>query len=254
MKAHSSIHCIPSFDDNYIWLIEQEHHACIVDPGDAQPVLKFLKKHNLKLTHVLITHWHPDHIGGIDGLKKAYPDIAIITPNSEHISSYTHRASRGTIIKFFSFNFETIEVPGHTLDHIVYYCPDNEVLFSGDTLFAGGCGRVFEGTHAQMLSALNNLKSLPQSTKVYCAHEYTLSNLEFGAAVEPENLNIKSRITNTQIIRDAEQPSVPSTIKLELETNVFLRCHLNLKRSDYIQADNDQLQVFQALREWKNIF
>lgn len=255
MKTPSSIQAIDAFNDNYIWLIKHENQACVVDPGDAEAVLNHLNTHKLTLNAILITHWHPDHIGGIEALLKQFPSIEIYAPSSPHIPTFTKIVKQGDKVQLFDLCFNVIEVPGHTLEHVVYSDTNKHLLFSGDTLFAGGCGRVFEGTYAQMHSSLKKLAALPPSTHIYCAHEYTLSNLAFCLQVESENNDIKDRISYVSALRKAQTPSVPSLLSDELKTNVFLRTASGISRNipeKYLNSGSDELATFTALREWKN--
>lgn len=190
---------IPAFQDNYIWLFHavDQKKAYIVDPGDAAPVIKYLEEQDLELSGILITHHHADHTGGIDGLL-AVNDVPVIGPDSPKISSLTRHVSENDFVNIGGFSFNVIGVPGHTIDHIAFFCSGREdsmlpILFCGDTLFAGGCGRIFEGTPGMMYASLQKLARLPEKTRVYCAHEYTLANLTFGAAVLPDSKAIRSR-------------------------------------------------------------
>lgn len=252
------ITAIPAFDDNYLWLLHNEQSAVIVDPGDAAPVLDVLDKHHLSLCAILITHHHVDHIGGVKTLLQRFPKIPVYGPVHETITTVSHPCGEKdkVIIPELGCEFTVIETPGHTQGHIVYYSAAQHLLFSGDTLFAGGCGRLFEGTAKQMFQSLTKLAQLPDDTKVYCAHEYTLSNLRFAKKAEPNNPDIDQRIAREQQKRDADQPTIPSTIGLEKATNPFLRT----TESGIIQQlqhenrlkENTPVSVLAALREWKN--
>jgi hydroxyacylglutathione hydrolase len=264
---------ISAFNDNYIWALISDNKLCVVDPGDAEPVIRFARERQLQLDCILITHHHADHIGGLETLRQQWPEVIIIDPKKS-----TSPAS--PIIKtvdWQEWHFNVMEVPGHTLDHIVYFCDNHAlpqpVLFCGDTLFAGGCGRVFEGTMTQMFNSLQLLAQLPPSTLVYCAHEYTLANLRFALTVEPDNLNLKQRIADDTQQRTMNKPTVPSTLQLELATNPFLRCHTHTVQlaavsqaatqpsatAPVIDANNhadtaQQIATFAVIREWKNNF
>lgn len=180
------IKSIPAFDDNYIWLIQNRDRDCaVVDPGSAEPVLAYLKQHDLNLKAVLITHHHHDHIGGVAELVHQFPEIHVVGPAQEPIPTLTHPVEDGDQIELFDERFMVLGLPGHTLGHIGYV--GDGKLFCGDVLFSAGCGRVFEGTMEQMFSSLNKLLSLPEETQVYSAHEYTAANVAFALAVEPEN-------------------------------------------------------------------
>ncbi len=259
----STIHPIPAFTDNYIWAANQadSRRVCVVDPGDAQPVIEYLESNDLQLSDILITHHHPDHTGGIAELTSRY-SCRVVGPSSSGIQGITEFASAGDSVTLFGQSFSVIEVPGHTLDHIAYYCKDKSqvdpILFCGDTLFAAGCGRLFEGTPEMMHESLGKLAALPASTKVYCTHEYTMANLQFAIAADPENEALIERIDLEKTKRTAKQPTLPSSIELELATNPFLRCkEPKLQASAQIQSGrvaSNEVEVFAALRAWKDSF
>lgn len=250
---------IPAFKDNYIWAIvnQDNQKCCVVDPGDAKPVIDFINEHQLQLDCVLITHHHHDHIGGLDTLcKKFHPKV--YGPNNPSITHIDERLKNGDKITLdnFDLSFNIFEIPGHTLDHIAYYSPG--ILFCGDTLFSAGCGRVFEGTYEQMLNSLDLLSDLPDDTLVYCAHEYTLTNLGFAQVVESNNKYISDYIKNVENLRKNNRPSLPSKLNLEKKVNPFLRVReATVKMSAELHADcplNTPVDVFRVLREWKNKF
>ena len=220
---------LPAFNDNYIWLIQdtQRQLCAAVDPGDAQPVLNWLADHpQWQLTDILITHHHHDHVGGVSALKEA-TQAKVTGPARETIPSLDIAVDEGTRIELLGYTVQVFAVPGHTLGHVAYFC-NNSVnqpwLLSGDTLFAGGCGRMFEGHPEQMYASLSRLAALPDNTLVYCTHEYTLSNLLFAQAVEPSNQDIQQRIDTVRQLRAEQQITLPSHIALEKRTNPFLRC------------------------------
>jgi hydroxyacylglutathione hydrolase len=220
---------LPAFQDNYIWLIldSKRQEAAIVDPGDALPVITWLGRHpEYQLQHILVTHHHHDHTGGLATLKAA-TDCRIWGPATGSIAGLDRRLSDGDELTVLGQTLQVIAVPGHTLDHIAFYCedPEDPWLLSGDTLFAGGCGRLFEGTAVQMHASLERLKALPDSTRVYCAHEYTQANLRFARAVEPANNDIKVRMEVVDDLRSAGRITLPSSIGLEKRTNPFMRAH-----------------------------
>lgn len=214
------IDAIPAFEDNYIWALRENGQVVIVDPGEAAPVERYLEKVGARLTAILVTHRHGDHIGGIAELVARYP-VPVFGPAREAAEVVTHPLRDGACVTVLGVDFEVIEVPGHTLGHVAYY--RKGVLFCGDTLFGAGCGRVFEGTLLQMQASLARLAALPPETLVYCAHEYTQSCLRFAKTVEPDNAALAARITAVAAQRAAGQPSVPSTLADELATNPFLR-------------------------------
>lgn len=250
---------IPAFNDNYFWLIHDGTHAAVVDPGDAAPVLAALALHRLTLTTILLTHHHADHVGGVAELSRLC-NVQVWGPRAEAIPGITQRVGEGDPVKLGApeISLSVLDVPGHTRGHIAYIAPAQGWLFCGDTLFAGGCGRLFEGTPEQMETSLNKLAALPGETLVYCAHEYTMSNLRFARAVDPDNQALLVRFENDQAKRDRLQPTVPSTIALERATNPFLRSHERaiisaLQGAGKLENDTGSAS-FAALRLWKNTF
>jgi len=263
------IEAIPAYSDNYIWLFYRDNtqsasapSAWVVDPGDAQPVLDALQQRNLNLEGVLLTHHHGDHDGGINGLLEVFPGLRVIGGLNAQSKHPTEKYPAGPIEPVLDTRFEILEVPGHTLDHIAFYAPDEGLLFCGDTLFAAGCGRIFEGTPAQMLHSLSKLAALPGDTRVFCAHEYTLGNLEFALAVEPDNSDLQARYKQAQQTRAMGEPTVPSLMSLELATNPFLRSQEESVAQAALahcqQTGNpppaDTVEVFGAIRGWKDNF
>ncbi len=248
---------VPAFNDNYLWLIHNGKHAVVVDPGDAQPILNELRKRQLSLSAILLTHHHGDHVGGVAQLLERF-EIPVFGPRNDRIASVTVPLSEGDTLDLpeLELHFSVLDVPGHTLGHIAYFSSARKWLFCGDTLFAGGCGRIFEGTPAQMAASLDKLASLPDETLVYCAHEYTLSNLRFAKEVEPDNENLLSRMKAEQGKRDQGLPTIPSSIGLERATNPFLRYALpsitEKLLSEQKVSSREPIAVFAALREWKN--
>jgi hydroxyacylglutathione hydrolase len=255
-----SIDPVPAFRDNYLWLLSHAGRAAIVDPGDAAPVFAALAARGLTLEAILVTHHHADHTGGVADLARA-TGASIFAPAGEKITTGGAPARplrEGDAIEVLGQRLRVIDVPGHTAGHIAYHAPALQALFCGDTLFAGGCGRLFEGTPAQMLASLRKLAALPEETRVYCAHEYTLSNLRFALAVEPDNLRLQQRMDSCSQMRARQVPTVPSTVAEERETNPFLRvteAHVRQaaeKRAPGAAASDES--VFATLRAWKNVF
>jgi len=250
------ITAIPALRDNYIWVIHDGQHAAVVDPGEADPVLAFLKAHGLQLNAILCTHRHADHIGGIAKLREVYnvPVYGRRHPGNPLISHDLREGDRLNLDPP-GIAFDILEIPGHLDDHLAFVAPG--ILFCGDTLFGAGCGRNFEGTPAQLLHSLQRLAQRPEDTRVYCAHEYTAANLRFALACEPHNPDIQRRIEQVAQQRAANLPTLPSNIALEKATNPFLRCtqpeliHTLQQRG---LSDTSELGVFTALREWKNHF
>ena len=250
-----SVTPIPAFDDNYIWCIYRGKNAVLVDPGDAAPARRFLHASGLELTAILVTHHHYDHVNGIADLLSEWPNAAVIGPASAspHVG---HAVADGDTVSLFDHDYQVLAVPGHTLDHLAYYQPETAQLFCGDTLFAGGCGRLFEGSAEQMLRSLQRLQGLPAATRVYCAHEYTLANLTFALKAEPENATLRDRYNAVTEQRERGEITLPSTLAQECASNPFLRTDSPSVRSRICEREGNnalsQVDVFAALRGWKD--
>lgn len=252
-----NIEPIEAFSDNYIWLLTTNEGSLVVDPGESNSLLKTLKENDLDLKAILITHHHYDHTGGIEEILSER-SIDVYGPNND-IDLINVRVSSTSKLKLLGIEFEVIEIPGHTIDHIAFFSENNgnPILFCGDTLFAGGCGRVFEGTFEQMYDSLSILKKLPLNTKVYSGHEYTESNLKFAKSVEPLNQKIISRYNEVIELRKQGLPSLPTTIELELETNPFFRVDQSEVQkliSEKFNTPKNNKDTFIAIRQWKDNF
>ena len=252
---------IPAFADNYIWLLRSGAVAAIVDPGDAAPVIAHVQREGITPCAILATHHHGDHVGGIPALLERWP-VPVFGPAREKIPGRTQALQGGDrfTVPSIAATFDVIDVPGHTAGHVALFGEfgGGPVLFCGDTLFTGGCGRLFEGTPTQMWTSLSALAALPPETRVYCGHEYTLANLRFGLAVEPGSAALKARNERERARRDRGEPTVPSTMGEELATHPFLRAHLpGVRAAAAAHAGHalaDDVASFAALREWKNAF
>jgi hydroxyacylglutathione hydrolase len=250
---------VGAFKDNYVWVLRKQdgdkRHAAVVDPGDARPVLEYLSREKLELSAILATHHHADHVGGIAELRR-HRDVPVYGPRGEPIPTLTHPVSEGDTVTLpeLGVSFSVLDIPGHTRAHIAYYGAG--ALFCGDTLFACGCGRLFEGSAEQMYASLEKLRALPDDTRVYCGHEYTLANISFARSVDPSNEFLAKREQQASRLREAGKPTLPSTLGEEKATNPFLRC----REPAVVESANkylgsrvaDPVRVFAAIREWKN--
>jgi hydroxyacylglutathione hydrolase len=253
---------LPAFADNYIWMLQDGSNAIVVDPGDAQPVFDALTRDKLQLAAILVTHHHPDHTGGVAALHAA-TGAPVFGPARERIPEPFTPLSHGDSAEVLGLRFRVIDVPGHTAGHIAYFLPAHQgqapLLFCGDTLFSGGCGRLFEGTPAQMLASLDALAALPGDSRVCCAHEYTLANLRFAQAVEPGNADLTQYTARCESLRAQGQPTLPSQLAIERRINPFLRSReatvlRAVREHAELSANAGEADVFAALRQWKNDF
>lgn len=255
---------LPAFDDNYLWLLDDGREALVVDPGDAAPVAAALDARGLTLAGILLTHHHGDHVGGVNALR---PRLAgpVFGPLHEPMPEPLQRLRGGDIVELLGLQFSVLDVPGHTAGHIAYFAAEagreGPLLFCGDTLFSAGCGRLFEGTAAQMHASLRSLAALPAETRVCCAHEYTLSNLRFARAVDPDNAALAAYAAWCEAERAAGRPTLPARMGQEVLINPFLRCEQAPLRDaarrhapSTLMAAPEPVDVFATLREWKNGF
>jgi len=252
-----SITPIAAFADNYIWLLQRGDHAVVVDPGDAAPVLAALQQRQCNLDAIVVTHHHADHVGGVAHLEQAF-GATVYGPARSPYAPIGVRLRDGDRATLLGLEFGVFEVPGHTLDHIALFSPELEALFCGDTLFACGCGRLFEGTAEQMHASLDRIGRLPDATRIYCAHEYTSANIRFALAVEPDNVALVRRSQECARLRQQGLPTVPSDLALERATNPFLRCDQATVRAAVIRqrpgTGSELTAIFAALRGWKDGF
>ncbi|TWX71961.1 hydroxyacylglutathione hydrolase [Colwellia demingiae] len=263
-NSHQIVTAIKAFNDNYIWAISSENKdkIALVDPGDAVVCIEYLQENNLALSAILITHYHKDHVGGIEKLleyskDKAWP-VTVYGPATENIAQLDITLKENDTVDLTDLNcqFTVLDLPGHTKGHIAYY--NEKMVFCGDTLFSGGCGRLFEGTPQQMHHSLTKLSNLAADTLIYCAHEYTQANLAFALAVEPNNIDLHNYAEQVNVKRQQNQATIPSNIALELQINPFLRCHehsIKLAAQTYSkQTQGNDSEVFSAIRAWKDNF
>lgn len=249
---------IPAFADNYIWMLQRtgSRSAVLVDPGETRRIMRLVDEQGIRPVALLITHHHSDHVGGIKQLLEKFPEMIVYGPANENIAGVTHKLQQNDRISIpeIDATFEVLEVPGHTRGHIAYY--GEGVLFCGDTLFACGCGRLFEGTPEQMTDSLKKIAALPAQTRIYCAHEYTLDNIGFARWVEPDNDDLMQRDDQDMASQEQGIPTVPSTLELELKTNPFLRFNQQVVKAAAEKFAGKPLrtdaEVFAAVRYWKD--
>lgn len=248
---------VPALADNYIWLLPREDaSAVVVDPGESQPALMALQQHGLRPAAILLTHHHGDHIGGAAGLLQAFPGTPVFAPDDPRIDLPAQRVGDGDVVDADGWRFAVSGVPGHTVSHVAFH--GHGVLCSGDTLFSLGCGRLFEGTPAQMLASLDRLAALPAGTLLCCGHEYTLANGAFARRVDPDNRVLDARLQEATTMRERGLPTLPATLGGERDANPFLRVDSDAVRAsvgDWLgHAPGDRVETFAALRRWKDGF
>ena len=251
-----SVEPIKAYTDNYIWLVSTNEGSIVVDPGESKEILNLIDSNKIDLKGVLITHHHYDHTNGLLDLTNKM-NLEVYGPKKiEGINNIVKESDKFSLI---GIDFEVIEIPGHTLDHLAFYSSNNKdpILFCGDTLFAGGCGRVFEGTFEQMFKSLKKISNYPKETKIFCGHEYTLSNLKFALEVDKDNKQLADEYINVKKLISSDIPSLPTNLDKELKVNPFLRCNeINIKNKviDKFDIIDDELEISTALRKWKDNF
>ena len=251
-----SVEPIKAYTDNYIWLVSTNEGSIVVDPGESKEILNLIDSNEIDLKGVLITHHHYDHTNGLLDLTNKI-NLEVYGPKKiEGINNIVEEFDKFSLI---GIDFEVIEIPGHTLDHLAFFSSNNKdpILFCGDTLFAGGCGRVFEGTFEQMFKSLKKISNYPKETKIFCGHEYTLSNLKFALEVDEDNKQLADEYINVKKLISSDIPSLPTNLNKELKLNPFLRCNeINIKNKviDKFDIIDDELEIFTALRKWKDNF
>ena len=251
-----SVEPIKAYTDNYIWLVSTNEGSIVVDPGESKEILNLIDANEIDLKGVLITHHHYDHTNGLLDLTKKM-NLEVYGPKKiEGINNIVKESDKFSLI---GIDFEVIEIPGHTMDHLAFYSSNNKdpILFCGDTLFAGGCGRVFEGTFEQMFKSLKKISNYPKETKIFCGHEYTLSNLKFALEVDKDNKQLADEYINVKKLISSDIPTLPTNLNKELKVNPFLRCdEINIKNKviDKFDIIDDELEIFTALRKWKDNF
>ena len=248
---------IKAFTDNYIWLVSTNEGSIVIDPGESENIQKLIDNKTIDLKGILITHHHYDHTNGLSELVKKN-ELEVYGPVN-NIDGINHRLNDKDKISIIGIDFDVISIPGHTLDHIGFYSDNanNPILFCGDTLFAGGCGRIFEGTYEQMFHALKKITKLPTNTNIYCGHEYTLSNLKFALEADDTNKELIEEFKKVENKINSNVTSLPTTLDKELKVNPFLRCdNINIQNKiiEKFKVSNNELEVFTALRKWKDNF
>ena len=252
-----SVEPIKAFTDNYIWLVSTNEGSIVIDPGESKNIQKLIDNKTIDLKGILITHHHYDHTNGLSELVKKN-DLEVYGPVN-NIDGINHRLNDKDKISIIGIDFDVMSIPGHTLDHIGFYSANanNPILFCGDTLFAGGCGKIFEGTYEQMFHALKKITKLPTNTNIYCGHEYTLSNLKFALEADDTNKELIEEFKKVENKINSNIPSLPTTLDKELKVNPFLRCdNINIQNKiiEKFKVSNSELEVFTALRKWKDNF
>jgi len=250
-SEEQSLYIIPVLEDNYVYVLAWESSALVVDPGEGKKVLSFLEKENLKLTNILCTHYHQDHTAGNEYLKRK-THCHVIGPEDDRIPGLEQSVADGEELLFGPFTIEVLSTPGHTRPHIVFFFQNTKLLFCGDLLFGGGCGRLFEGTPDEMWESLQKITTLPDETQIFFGHEYTLSNLEFAHHIEPNNAAVQKRLEEVTKMKDEGKFTTPTTLKTEKETNPYLRCDTQEVKDAVAMSTASPVEVFTHLRSLKD--
>ena len=248
---------IPCLTDNYAYIIYDKNSKTtgVVDPSEAKPIISFLKKEEMKLNYILNTHHHFDHIGGNLELKKIYNAKVLGFEGDKHrIPGIDITVKDKEVWNFGNSAVKIFHIPGHTLGHICFFFEKEKIVFTGDTLFSLGCGRIFEGDHKQMFDSLNKIKKLPKNTKIYCGHEYTYKNAEFCMKYESNNIDLKNKFEKIKILRSSNLPTIPSSLEDELKSNIFLRCNQNDLKTKLNMKNQEDSKVFKMVRDLKDSF
>ena len=248
---------VPCLSDNYAYILINNNSKTVgvIDPSESLPIISFLNKKNLKLNYILNTHHHFDHVGGNIELKKKYNAKIVGYEGDKHrIPGIDITLKNNEEWIFGDSKVKILHIPGHTLGHICFFFEKEKAAFTGDTLFSLGCGRIFEGSHKQMLTSLNKIKKLPKKTKIYCGHEYTFKNAEFCIKYDSENINLKKRFETVKKLRIKNLPTVPTTLEDELESNIFLRCDQNDLKAKLNMKNQEDFKVFRKVRDLKDSF
>ena len=248
---------IPCLTDNYAYVIYDNNSETVgvVDPSESQPIISFLERKNIKLNYILNTHHHFDHIGGNIELKKKYNAKIIGFAGDKHrIPGIDITLKNNENFNFGNSTIKVFHIPGHTLGHICFFFEKEKIVFTGDTLFSLGCGRIFEGDHKQMLISLNKIKKLPKDTKIYCGHEYTYKNAEFCMKYDSNNNDLKKKFEKIKKLKSQNLPTVPSSLKDELKSNIFLRCNQKDLKIKLNMKNQEDFKVFKKVRDLKDSF
>ena len=246
---------IPCLKDNYAYIINNSKVVGVIDPSESAPIIAFLKKKNLKLNYILNTHHHFDHIGGNLELKKIYNAKVVGYNNDKHrIPGIDITLKDNEVWNFGDTPVKILHIPGHTLGHICFFFEKEKKVFTGDTLFSLGCGKIFEGNHNQMLKSLDRIKKLPKNTLIYCGHEYTYKNAEFCIKHESNNIYLKKKFEEIKKLRSQNLPTIPTTLEDELKSNIFLRCDKNEVKINLNMKNEEDFKVFKKIRDLKDVF